>query len=376
MKTEELQRLRALLAQHYDEHPVAMLATDERGRVLWKNLLARSILPGIKQRSILSRRLTGDLPRAGESSCVEISSEHYFVFSEPQTPVPLFFLQPLHGGFRSEFASFLIEYERTLTALSSRALKLLKEREGTAREVYLKELGEHLSTMEDTQKLFDVLKTVRVLHEGRVVPVSAGEFLSFFSKTLFAVRPSASSRLCITAESGVVALLNFRDFLCALLHLYSFFESFVLSKRLELSLRRCGDGECVFEFSGEDRHNVLSLYRIFCRRRESDAQILRQSALFFPLFCAMERLLAHRHRVSVFHRDGKLYLTVTVRTTLEFPTLVVRRDEQAEVAKWTELAAEALLPERITELLCANLAAADEPLPLNLSCVQKPRLFD
>lgn len=375
MQTEEFQKLRTLLAQHFDGHPVLMLATDEDGHVVWKNQLAKQALPHIRRRMVLSRALKGTLPRAGEGGCAKIGEEHYFVFSEPQMPVPLYFLQPLKNGFRREFASFLNEYERALSALSLRTLNLLKSSDGAARAAYLKELGEHLTRTQDAQKLYDVLKTVRVLCEGRTVPVSAGELVHFFFESLCRVRPEARETLRVTAENGVVALLNFRDFLSALLNAYSFFESFVLSSNVNLTLCRGADGECVFEFSGEDRHNVLSLYRLFCRRRESDAQVLRQSAIFFPLFCAMERLLAYRHRVCVFHRDGMLCLQITVRTTLEFPTLVVRRDEEEVLEEWAAVIAQALLPAGITEKLRADAATCDEPLPLLLPGVQKARLF-
>ncbi|MBP3686677.1 MAG: hypothetical protein J6J21_06570 [Clostridia bacterium] len=376
MQSEELQKLRELLIQHYDDHPVAMLATDECGRVLWRNHLARRTLPSLKQRTVLTRRLTGSLPRAGESACVEIAEEHYLVFSEPSTEIPLYFLQLLVGGFREEFASFLGEYERALASLSTRTLALARSSKAAARTAYLNELGEHLAAMEESQKLFDALKTVRPLHAGRVVPVSAGELVHFFSESLCRVRPEARETLRVTAENGVVALLNFRDFLCALLNVYSFFESFVLSNKVNLSLRRDGDGECIFEFSGEDRHNVLSLYRLFCRRRESDAQVLCQSAIFFPLFCAMERLMVYRHRVSIFHREGMLCLQIAVRTTLEFPTLVVRRDEEEVLEEWACVAARMLLPVGITEKLRADLATCEEPLPLLLFGAQKAHLFD
>ncbi len=372
---EHLERvaLRSALENRFDRSPIATLCVDEFGKVLYRNPMSRVVLGEIRLRSALWRHLDIDCPAESEVVCATVREEDLFLFwesAEDFVGVRVVYLHRLQDAFSQEFASVLSEYEADLIALTQRTLqKPAPEKEI---ERYRIGLSKQMGSMKSCNRFLNfALRGVRDLSPEKTLAVSAGEFVEFFAASVREPLDNLGVTLKTTWEHGIVALFNFRHFCDALLHLLNFLISFALSKQLELKLVQ-GVGECTFELSGEDKHEILSLYRLFCRRELSQRQMLRESALFFPLFLAMFLLQRYKHRVSLFHENGRLFVRIRVATTLEFPTLVVREDEE-----YKELALQ--LAEGVLRLPAGFFGIEQKPQPvgrLRLNSVQCAKLFD
>ncbi len=363
------------LEERFGAHPVAMLAVDELGRILWRNRFARALFPSLRRRT---RLLTdGDCGASLAARLVHLDGEGQLLFFEAAEGVRLCILQRLNADFSGEFAEVLSAYEKELLSLGQKTLSLANCEEEKARRAYLSAAAKQFRAAQECAALLSGLSSVRDLHPGQCFAVSAGEFCEFFASSVTPLLRDRGIELTVEAENGLVALLNFFDFAKALVYALDFFGTFVLSKKVHLSLARSEAGECVFSLSGEDPYNLLSLYRSLKTGVLPRRLAVRQSALFFPLFCALNLLDAYRHRVELGCEEGRLTLRIFVRTTLEFPCLVVREDESFSAAA-SEFTAE-LQSLLYSEELFSSLRGAllhEVPEPFSISRIMTPKLFD
>ena len=363
------------LEERFGAHPAAMVAVDDAGRVLWRNRFARALFPGLRRRA---RLLTGEEYMGGLAArLVHLNETGHFLFSEAVEGVCLCIIQRLSNDFSAEFSEVLSDYERDLLSLGQKTLALADCEEERARSAYLSAAAKHFRAAEECAALLSGLSAVRDLHPGRAFAVSAGEFCEFFAACVAPLLTERGISLSLQAESGLVALLNFSDFARALTYALDFFGSFVLSKKVQLSLSHSAEGECAFSLSGEDPYNLLGLYRSLKTGVLPRRAAVKQSALFFPLFCALNLLDSYRHRVVLSREDGQLVLRIFVRTTLEFPSLIVRADEgfSPEANELSEILQETLYSE---ELFASLRDALSKELTetFSFSRVVTPKLFD
>lgn len=380
MNEAELSALRKALSAGFDTHPVAMLALSERGEVLWVNCMSRVLLPGLRRRMLFSRHVHQALPQSGAFSCTDPGGGGLLGCVEELEGIPnarVVFLSRMQSAFSEEFSKSLLEYEKGLVTLAEQTLRRGREKDPALREAYLDSLSEVLGEFASTGELIGTaLKEVRAISPGRTMAVSGGELLSFLQKKLKDPLEKLQARLSVSSEEGVVALLNFRDFCRALLDLFNFFSCFVISGEIHIDLSRAQDGECVFDVWGEDRYHVLSLYRLFCRRGLSEGEKVRESAIFFPLFCALTRLSAYRHRVEIAQEAQHLHVRIFVRTTLELPALIVRQQGDALSLWLSEAAGEGLFCPGLLKHYRRILTESPAELPRIAAGVRQARLFD
>lgn len=366
-----MMKIEERLEEKFGSSPVAMLALDEGGHVLWKNRVSSAAFPRLRRRMKLSVEHS-----ACAASC-EISGEGYFLVAEPVGEVRLCVLQKLSNTFSEEFAEFLGEYEKDLAALVRQTIDGVSDSASPAREGYLKALSEQARVIENCSDLLRLLGSVRDLSPKKTFAVSAGELVSFFASQTEQALSERGIALKNEAENGIVALLNFSDFTRALLYLLDFFSSFVFSKEICLSVCEASQGECVVTLSGEDVHDVLSLYRTLKIGSVSRRRAMRQCALFFPLFCALNLLFSYKHRVELSRENGVLSLRIFVRTTLELPTLVVRDEEEnsALFQEFSETLSRVLYRKELLSVLSSLLEEQDSGT-LFASEVVRPNLFE
>ena len=328
---EELLALRSALREKFDTHPVAALALDESGKVVYASPLSRALLPGVRLGGRITRLFPEGLGENPESFRVLPAGDGTpYLFCRDEVgdaPVKLYYLQRLSDErITAEFSEMLLSYGEDLIRLSG-ALA------GKARGA--KERAEHLAKLSDcraaqencTRLLKHAIRGVRDLAPGRVFAVSAGELCSFLSRSFSAPLDALGARLSASCEKGLVVLVNFRDFCESAVCFLDFFLSFVLSGEVVLTVRRDGE-ECLFDFKGEDAFHILSLYRVCARKGAPPRELLKQCALFFPLFYALSLLHRYGHRAEICHEDGFLHVTVRVAATTLLPTLVVRAEDR------------------------------------------------
>ncbi len=360
------------LTQNFDASPVPVFASS-LGRVVWKNRLADRVFPSLRRRMRLDR-LSENFPASGGGACVTLFSEDYFLVCETVGGLSVYTAQRLTGAFREEFSVALLAYAKELNHLMREGVAATQAAPSAQQNRYLNALARHVRDAGRVQDLLESLSQVRPLHCEKVFAVSVGEMVEFFRDTLETELADCGLSLSATAESGLVALVNFRDFVFSLLHLVHFFSSFVLSDTLSLSVRRASEGECVLSLSGEDPYDLLQMYRVL--RRGTANVDAHKSALFFPLFCAMNTFSFYRHRCCLSRVENRLVFEISLRTTTELPSLVVREGEEdaaASKALRAELS-EAFWPAEVRRYLARRLSE-DACLPEGYGTVRVPKLF-
>lgn len=336
-----LKELKEVFCARFDLYPAPVLALSST-RIIWSNRMARRLFD--RPDRTMSGELFSRLSAAEADVCqVEISGREYVLFSETENGVRLCLLQRMSAEFAEEFSTLLSDYVRKSRMLSKKNTAPCASRVQLQHK-YLSELFLQNTNDVRAKGALYALSLVRDLHPARTFAVSAGEMLDFFFARTAAAFEKRGISLSVKSEGGVVALVNFSDFTRGALFVLDFFVSYVLSDAVEVSVARAGDGECVFSFVGEDRYDLLSLYRVMRVRGGKGRPLTQESVLFFPLFCALHIFYEYRHRVEIVRREGKLCLSVYVKTTTALPELVVRReDEESEWAADFLRSAESIL---------------------------------
>lgn len=371
MERDKLSALRRALKTTYDLHPVGILAADENDRLIYKNRMAGALLHSARTGTRISRLFDVPQTGAGQITLTDGAREQLFALAYNRRPdgARLFCLFRAEGALREEFSELLLDYGQKLLDVTKKLADSPAEARG--KRAYLDALLTHLEQAQGVTALLHATSGGIVdRHPGVCTPTHLGEFIEYFRRQTAPVLARFSMELSCEVESGLVGLFHFKDLFCGLLYLLDFFLGFVLSRDLHLRLVREAD-ECVLTLSGEDSYRFAAFLSHHGAREPSRRQTERENALFYPLFCAMRLLHAHRFRVCAYSDEGHVRVEIRLPHTNELPGLVVRDDERA----LDELSRALVFPDTLLAHLRAQAHAQTAPIEHTPAPVTDSLLF-
>lgn len=371
------QELVRALKTRYEDFPAALAAVSQKtGMLLYRNRVCRTLLPGMRS-GARARRYLGEEPSVDKLLLISLFSESFFVSCDTvhvgDEALFLLLFQRENTLLATETAKALHVYNEHLFSLTHQVTSDSSESDKRARGAYVSALSKNLAALSECNRyLYGILSEMRRIKPGRVFACSAAELLSCVYKQLSALRPTYGVCLETDCPPGVTILVNFRDFVFALLNILSFSFVFANAKTVGISVTP-HEGYALFEFRVPDPFSVLRLYRGFLRETLAASESIaleRAGKLFYPLAAAMQTLGTYGHEARLVQEDKLLRILVRVATTLELPELVVRAGSDDLTVY--EICRLALPPESYIAELC-SIAAELSALPLVSNALPMPK---